>query len=142
MVRVNLISPKALADQHLIAEYDEILMLLGYVRRYPVLVKEKIPKSYTLGKGHILFFKNKLSYLKRRHEALKAEMRRRGFAARKSIVLSEFPDYLRNDWSPSKRDAAIIKKRIIKKIKSKPGFYRYRGEKRSVRFLVGLARKA
>ena len=35
MVRINLVEPKKLADQHLIAEYDEILMLLGYVRRYP-----------------------------------------------------------------------------------------------------------
>ena len=35
MVRVNIINPNKLADQHLIAEYNEILMLLGYVRKYP-----------------------------------------------------------------------------------------------------------
>ena len=77
MVRVNLISPKLLSDQHLIAEYNEILMLLGYVRKYPKLVG--IPKDYCLGKGHILFFKDKLGYLKERHELLKKEMRIRGF---------------------------------------------------------------
>ena len=73
MVRVNLIHPKSLADQHLIAEYDEILMLLGYVRRYPK--KENIPEKYTLGKGHIKFFKDKLLYLKKRHELIKEEMK-------------------------------------------------------------------
>ena len=63
MVRINLINPKKLTDQHLIAEYNEILMLLGYVKKYPKL--EKIPSKYNLGKGHMLFFKNKLKYLKK-----------------------------------------------------------------------------
>ena len=61
MVRINLVHPKKLADQHLIAEYNEILMLIGYVRKYPPL--ENIPDSYKLGKGHVKFFKNKLDYL-------------------------------------------------------------------------------
>ena len=74
MVRVNLIPPRKLADQHLIAEYNEILMLLGYVRKYPMT--EEIPKNYCLGKGHIKFFKNKLLYLKKRHENLKNEMKK------------------------------------------------------------------
>jgi len=81
MVRINLINPKKLADQHLIAEYDEILMLLGYVKKYPRL--GKIPGKYSLGKGHILFFKNKLKYLKKRHELIKLEMKKRGLMQRK-----------------------------------------------------------
>lgn len=50
MVRVNLIDPKFLSDQHIIAEYDEILMLISYIRRSKI--RDDIPKRYCLGKGH------------------------------------------------------------------------------------------
>ncbi len=142
MVRINLINPRMLADQHLVAEYDEILMLLGYVRRYPSIVRDNIPKKYKLGEGHMLFFKDKLVYLKRRHESLKREMQRRGFATRKSINLKEFPNGLCNDWHPSPSDIFVIKKRIVQKIESKPDFYRYCRKKKSVAFLVDLIKKA
>ena len=74
MVRINLIKPRFLSDQHLIAEYDEILMLIAYIKKYSKTNLDKIPNNYSLGKGHILFFKNKVLYLKNRHEKLKKEM--------------------------------------------------------------------
>ena len=46
MVRINLVDPKKLSDQHLIAEYDEILMLTAYIKKYPKI--EDIPKKYLL----------------------------------------------------------------------------------------------
>ena len=101
MVRINLIEPGKLADQHLIAEYNEILMLLGYVKKYPE--PKDIPEEYTLGKGHIKFFKNKLRYLKNRHETVKKEMVKRGFETNKTINLNEFDKILRNDWTKTKR---------------------------------------
>ncbi len=139
MVRVNLLDPRALADQHLVAEYDEILMLFGYVRRYPVARgtgARGIPPSYRLGKGHILFFKDKLSYLKRRHELLKKEMRRRGFVTRMTIDLHEYPKQLRNDWKPSRDDCDIIKKRLYEKLRKKPDYYRYEGEHKPLQFFL------
>lgn len=141
MVRVNLINPKYLADQHLIAEYDEILMLLGYVRRYP-LVDDTIPKGYVLGKGHIKFFKNKLSYLKKRHEAVKAEMTKRRFKTNKTLNLEGFDKKLLNDWKPKKDDLKLIKTRLIEKINLKPEYYRYYGEYKPKKFFVELIRKA
>jgi len=136
MVRVNIIHPKKLADQHLIAEYNEILMLLGYVKKYP---EEKgIPESYTLGKGHIRFFKNKLIYLKERHERLKDEMRERGFKTNKTINLNKFPSNLINDWEPSNKDEKIIISRITEKINKKPDYYRYYGEPKPCGFFVSL----
>jgi deoxyribonuclease (pyrimidine dimer) len=102
MVRINLIKPKQLADQHLIAEYNEILMLLGYVRKYPSM--DSIPEKYCLGKGHIKFFKNKLIYLKKRHEEIKKEMKKRGFATNKTITLEEFNKELKKDWKARKKD--------------------------------------
>ena len=136
MVRVNLIEPIQLADQHLIAEYNEILMLIGYVKKYPK--KENIPENYLLGKGHILFFKDKLNYLKKRHEIIKKEMKKRGFKTEKIINLSSFEGSLINDWVPKKKDFEIIKERIKYKINLKPEFYRYYGEMKSPGFFIGL----
>ncbi|MBW2980790.1 pyrimidine dimer DNA glycosylase/endonuclease V [Candidatus Woesearchaeota archaeon] len=138
MVRVNLINPRKLTDQHLIAEYDEILMLLGYVKKYPKL--GETPSNYLLGKGHILFFKNKLKYLKKRHELIKKEMKKRGFNANKTIKLSQFDKRLIHDWKPNNQDIEIIKKRLIARIKLKPGFYRYYGRHKSKKFLVDLVK--
>ena len=136
MVRINLIDPKGLADQHLVAEYNEILMLLGYVRRYPE--EKDIPEQYTLNKGHIKFFKNKLIYIKNRHELLKKEMIRRTFKPEKTIDLNEFPENLANDWKPREQDFIIIKQRISEKIKQKPEFYRYCGQKKDIHFFLDL----
>ena len=136
MVRINLIEPAALADQHLVAEYNEILMLLGYVRRYPE--KKGIPEEYLLGPGHIKFFKDKLRYIKQRHELLKKEMQLRNFKTEKTIKLSEFPRNLHGDWKPKPKDKAVIKKRIIEKLRQKPEYYRYRGEKKPLKFFVTL----
>jgi len=56
MVRINIIPVNLLADQHLIAEWNECFMLIG------ITLKDKLPldppKEYTLGKGHINFFSN------------------------------------------------------------------------------------
>jgi deoxyribonuclease (pyrimidine dimer) len=136
MVRINLINPGKLADQHIIAEYNEILMLLGYVRRYPE--PKNIPEKYTLGKGHIKFFKNKLQYLKNRHELLKIEMKKRGFATNITINLSEFNVKLINDWKPNNKDKKIIKKRLIEKFNLKPNYYKYYGINKPKEYFIEL----
>jgi len=137
MVRINLINPRCLTDQHLIAEYVEILMLFGSVNN----LSDDIPKDYRLGQGHIKFFKNKLGYLKKRHELLKKEMIKRKFNHRKSINLKKFKNKLINDWKPTKKDKDIIKKRLMEKINLKPSFYRYYGKHKSKKFLLDLIRK-
>lgn len=139
MVRINLIDPVNLADQHLIAEYNEILMLFGHVDKYPE-IKEQ-PKEYCLGKGHINFFKDKLKYLRDRHELIKKEMRVRGFKTSKVIGLSAYSKKYRKNWKPCLKDKEIIKKRLISKIRFKPSYYKYRGENRSREFFVSLINK-
>lgn len=139
MVRINIIEPRRLTDQHLVAEYDEILMLIGHTRKYPK--SHSKPEKYCLGPGHICFFKDKLLYLKKRHEELKKEMRNRGFKPKISVDLRGFDKSLLNDWAPGADDFAIIKKRIAERIKQKPGFYRYYGERKSQKFLTGLIRQ-
>ncbi|MBN2052539.1 pyrimidine dimer DNA glycosylase/endonuclease V [Candidatus Woesearchaeota archaeon] len=136
MVRVNIINPRQLTDQHLVAEYLEIIMLLAYVRKNQCA--EGIPKNYCLGKGHIKFFKDKILYLKKRHELLKQEMRRRGFVARKTLNTNGIDKKLMNDWRPNGQDFLIIKKRLRQKILLKPEWYRHYGQKKTKKFLIML----
>lgn len=136
MVRVNLVNPKTLSDQHLIAEYDEILMLVAYIKKYPSI--DEIPENYCLGKGHMKFFKDKILYLKKRHEKLKQEMKKRNFQTNKTIKLSGYKKQNKKNWKPKKKDLEIIKKRISQKLKQKPKYYRYYGENKSKKFFLEL----
>ena len=142
MVRINLINPKYLADQHLIAEYNEILMLLGYVKKYPKTIEQKTPSNYKLGKGHILFFKNKLKYLEERFEKIKKEMKKRGFSGNIKINLNKFDKRLLNNWKSNSSDKNIIKKRLIEKINIKPEYYRYYKENKPKKFFTNLIENA
>jgi deoxyribonuclease (pyrimidine dimer) len=139
MVRINLITPKNLADQHLIAEYDEILMLVAYIKKYPKI--ENIPDAYCLGMGHMKFFKDKLLYIKNRHENIKSEMKKRGFKINKTINLDLYNKENIKDWKPNKSDLDIIKKRIISKIELNPDYYRYYGIHKNNKFLINLIKK-
>ena len=125
MVRINIINPAHLSDQHLIAEYNEILILLAYFKKYPSL--NDIPREYVLGKGHMKFFRDKLVYIKKRHDLIKSEMKRRGFKARKDFDIKKFDIKYHGDWKPIERDFGIIKERLISKIKLKPNYYRHYG---------------
>lgn len=142
MVRINIIHPKFLADQHLIAEYNETLMLLGYVKKNPELNAKKIPEKYKLGPGHILFFKNKIKYLDKRFAVIKEEMQRRGFSGKIEIDLSIFNKQLINDWEATNEDKKIIKERLIYKINLKPDYYRYYKEKKPKEFFINMTENA
>jgi deoxyribonuclease (pyrimidine dimer) len=115
-------------------------MLFGHVRKFPN-IKKPIEK-YCLGQGHICFFKDKLSYLEKRHSLIKKEMVNRGFKTNKEISLNGFSKELRKDWKPSLKDKEIIKKRIIYKINLKPSYYRYYKEKKNENFFLELIKKA
>ncbi|HPD82059.1 MAG TPA: pyrimidine dimer DNA glycosylase/endonuclease V [Candidatus Pacearchaeota archaeon] len=142
MVRINIINPKFLADQHLIAEYNETLMLLGYVKKNPELGIKNIPENYKLGPGHMLFFKNKLKYLNKRFIIIKEEMTKRGFSNNINIDLNIFNKNLINDWEATNEDKKIIKKRLIYKINLKPEYYRYYKEKKSKKFFIDMIENA
>lgn len=146
MVRVNLIDPSYLTDQHLLAEHNEILMLISYLKRYPMRPdgadRMRIPERFTLGKGHMLFFKDKLLYIKRRHDSIREEMCRRGYASRKVISIECFPSVMLNDWRPEELDVRIIKARLIDKVKAKPWFYTYYKRKLDLEALLHLIKSA
>ena len=131
MTRINIVEPSELTDQHLIAEYREITMVPGSLKRTLVskvgYQEKKVPERYTLNSGHVYFFYNKGKYLHRRYDELIREMRLRGFTPDPNRV---FPyevfmnNDLYNDWTPTIEDYKIIRERIEEKIAMKPNWYR------------------
>ena len=131
MTRINIIDVSELTDQHLIAEYREITMVPGSLRRTLVskigYQESRVPKRYTLNNGHVYFFYNKGLYLYKRYRQLVIEMKRRGFNPDKN---RKFPkdifidNNLYNDWIPTIEDYIIIRQRIAERISSKPNWYR------------------
>ena len=59
MTRINIIPVEELTDQHLMSEYREIFMI-GSSFQLSLNSKnwdpQKIPKKFTLGTGHVMFF--------------------------------------------------------------------------------------
>lgn len=79
MTRINAhIKPSVLCDQHLLAEHREIKRIPNTIRSGKAKLTG-IPKTFSLGKGHVKFFYNKLSYLQNRYADLHQECIRRGF---------------------------------------------------------------
>ena len=131
MARINVgVNPLFLSDQHLIAESVEITMIVGALRRDGWKIKGEVPKRFTLGKGHINFFKPKLKYLEKRLESVNNEMRNRGF---KPTTFINAPDIvskplLWGDWASTLPDSKVVRERITERLKAKVGFHRYYGK--------------
>ena len=135
MVRINLLPPNLLLDQHLLAEYNEILMLCGYVKKqYPFI--DGRPEEYCLGKGHIKFFSNKMTYLIHRFNSIREELTDRGYSVEKIFPFSPVTDLDAASWqdyTPTIEAYSAIIERIIQKIDMKGAdaegkiiWYRYR----------------
>jgi len=131
MTRINIVPPKELYDQHLIAEYREITMVPAALNRTlnskSGLILSKISEKYTLNKGHVYFFYNKGLYLHKRYKQIIQEMKNRGFKPdknRKFPKLIFIDNNLYNDWEPSSEDIELIRKRISEKLQQRPNWYR------------------
>lgn len=131
MTRVNVVNPMCLYDQHLVAEYREISRIPSAIIKqlktkgtFDIL--SDIPSTYTFGKGHVKFFYDKLLFIKKRHDALKEEGRKRGMSLDTiTIDLAGIPKPFLNDYTPDSYAINTNLKRINEKISLKPGFYRY-----------------
>ena len=74
MTRINTIDPSLLLNEHLVAELIELPRIPNNVMSGKAkVILDKIPADYTLGKGHVTFFYNKLLFLKLRHQCLRKE---------------------------------------------------------------------
>jgi deoxyribonuclease (pyrimidine dimer) len=116
MTRINSnVDPKKLMDQHLMAEYRELPMVLASLRRSLKTQSErevlkKIPPKFTLNKGHVLFFYNKLTFLRNRYDRLVNELHNRGYNLDQGRVLdlNGIPSTFFNDWSATPADDAVL----------------------------------
>lgn len=130
MTRINLIPVEELCDQHLLAEHRELTRIPNCV------IKGKLryhyddrPQQFTLGKGHVKFFTNKLGWLWKRYNALHAECLARGFNVSyqfRNLELQQMK-FLLEDWSPTAADITVSRNRITEKIPPKPRFTNAKG---------------
>lgn len=129
-MRANVgVDPNLLADQHLIAEYRELPMLIGSLRFWKWEIKSAIPETFNLGSGHMNFLKIRMRYAQRRHEVVKAECLRRGFRCSSlTFSLDGIPPQFCYDWNPTLEDSMKLRARIQWKLENKkPYFWHYKG---------------
>jgi deoxyribonuclease (pyrimidine dimer) len=85
-----------------------------------------VPKTFTLGRGHVLFFYDKLEYLTNRYEEVRKELALRGFNLDSSRELGSlgFDSEFYNDYVPTTDALQVIRTRIKERINMKPNWYR------------------
>lgn len=127
MTRINVVPPSELTNQHLLAEYREIVRPFALVRnaqnkgvnKYNLHTKYKIPSEYTLGTGHVVFMYNKLGFLLKRYNQLQAEMLSRGFDIN-PVPYKALMEGLRAEWFgdyiPTTQALEINRERIAKRL--------------------------
>ena len=130
MTRINLINPTYLTNRHLAAEYLEIRHIPASLNRSlnsSNFSNKKIPKKFTLNKGHVSFFYDKGQYIHMRFVWLQNEMLNRKFnlSIDKMILNCDIFDKNNyyNNWQPSEEDIKLVCNRIKEKILLKPHLY-------------------
>ena len=132
MTRINSnLDPSKLKRMHLIAELREITMVPAALRRSLRTrsvndILTNIPKKFTLNRGHVTFFYNKLNFLKNRFSQLAEEMIKRGYNPDITRIKSfdGFTAEWYGDWESDATDDAIVIDRINFRISQKPHLYK------------------
>ena len=129
MTRINVMSVDELMDQHLLAEYTEITRMSKYITKSlnsKTWNVSKIPATFRLNAGHVMFFYNKGLFLQKRYYKLREELKLRGFNINEvnEFDIKPFPSHYMNDWVPNEGDIAISRERIAEKIALKPNWYK------------------
>ncbi len=123
MTRVNVVPVTELCDQHLLAEHREITRIPNSALR----LRDVVIDDYTLGTGHVLFFKRRLGYLLNRYIALHRECKRRGFNVEfnwpVNLTVALPGDYWRN-YRPTANALKINRARIAARMPVNPRFTR------------------
>jgi deoxyribonuclease (pyrimidine dimer) len=113
MTRINVaIKPAELPSKLLLAELREIKRIPNVISRGKY-VMDGIPTEFTLGKGHVKFFYNKMQYLLDRYTALFLEARIRNYDVTDfSSAWDNVPKELMNGYDERAKDREIIINRI------------------------------
>jgi len=132
LTRINSnLDPKTLKRMHLVAELREITMVPAALRRSlrtrsPEDIAKCIPKKFTLNKGHVCFFYDKIKFLNNRFNRLATEMEARGYSPdwSRASAFNGFDSRWLNDWESTPEDDAIVTERINLRISQKPHLYK------------------
>ena len=126
MTRINAgIDPRRLTDEHLRAEHREIQRLVANYRKALQCGSiNRIPDTFRLGKGHVLFFLDKWSYIVAKMAFINKEMRKRGFKSYDVIDIGTIQtcEHLK-DYQPTEYDKVIVEERIIERLNNSPKPY-------------------
>ncbi len=121
MTRINTIDPKHLPRKALVAEYRELPRIFSMASaardRGEQADDKRNPTEYRLGTGHVRFFYNKLSFLRRRHAELVQEMCKRGYATNMDCSSSglELPDEWQGEWYPDIKAVCVCLERLMER---------------------------
>ena len=124
MTRINSAIPvENLSDEHLLAEHREI-------KRLPWCLEnaiesgsiKNIPEKFTLGKGHVLFFLNKMSFVFQRYIYVHSECKKRGFRVDDytNNFLGRPTHECYNDYTPTSEERDLLIERITERIMNSP----------------------
>lgn len=122
MTRINAGIPvERLTDQHLLAEHREIKRVTRHYGKIPPT------RTFTLGKGHELFFANKPGYTYARYMRIRNECKKRGF---------EVTDFSKNwdrkpkriHYKPTIKAKRLLRQRIRARIDDSNCQFRYYGK--------------
>ena len=131
MTRINSsIKVSSLTDEHLLAEHREIKRLPSIYKKRLESNKDlsELPKKFTLGKGHVLFFINKGVFTLNRYLDILNECIKRGF---------NVEDYRDNwqiyniseDYKPTENEHQLLVERISTRLLNSPkSNWRYYGK--------------
>ena len=134
MTRINVdLDPKLLTDQHLLAEYREIPMVPAALRRSLKTksvgdILDSIPKKFTLNRGHVTFFYNKLAFLSDRYSKIVSELESRGVNVDKTRTYGGdgLPYVFYGKASFDSKDRTVLVNRIKTRVQEKPHWYKHR----------------
>ena len=133
MTRINTFDPSLLLDSHLLAELREITRIPNAILSGKAKIDFKaIPVRYTLGRGHVIFWYNKLGYIKKRYDQLYKEAKKRGFnVTYKDIDYSQLSPVhqaaLINDYIPTKEAQLLNIERICERFDLRKKSYSFHG---------------
>lgn len=107
-----------LCDAHLIKERIEILRIPNAIKSGKAKVNlKKVPSTFTLGTGHVIFFYPRLKYLHKRYDELTNECMKRKFKVTDySDAFDGLPEALYNDYNETSNDRKLLVERVNERL--------------------------
>ncbi|HET8686561.1 MAG TPA: pyrimidine dimer DNA glycosylase/endonuclease V [Methanosarcina sp.] len=117
MTRINVVPVEELCDQHLFAEFRELTRIPNGILAGKLKTDySDRPTDYTLGKGHVKFFTDKLDWLFDRYNELYWEFRHRNYNV---VFVWPSDNALTVGWfnyHPTHKALSINKARILERM--------------------------